>query len=1127
MSIKAVNNAVDAPNKSVTVSATASGGNGVANPSDQTLTITDDDATPTVTLALNPSSIGENGDSTVVTATLSAVSSEKVTLVVSAAAVSPAVGADFTLSANDTLTIAAGSTTSTGTVAIKAVNNAVDAPDKSVTVSATASGGNGVANPSDQTLAITDDDATPTVTLALNPTSIGENGDSTVVTATLSAVSSEKVTLIVSPAAVSPAVAGDFTVSTNKTLTIAAGATTSTGTVTVKAVNNSVDAPDKSVTVSATASGGNGVANPSDQTLTITDNDATPTVTLVLTPASVSENGDSTVVTATLSGASSEKVTLIVSAAAVSPAVGADFTLSANDTLTIAAGATTSTGTVTIKAVNNAIDAPNKSVTVSAAASGGRGVSNPSDKTLTITDDDATPTVSLVLSPASISENGDSTVVTAKLSGASSEKVTLIVSAAAVSPTVAGDFTASANDTLTIAAGATTSTGTVTIKAVNNSVDAPDKSVTVSATASGGNAVANPSDQTLAITDDDGTPTLSLVLTPSSIGENGDSTVVTATLSGTSSEKVTLVVSVAAVSPAVAGDFTLSTNKTLSIAAGATTSTGTVTIKAVNNAVDAPNKSVTVTATASGGNGVPNPADRTLTITDDETTPTVTLALSPSSIGENGDSTVVTATLSGPSTEKVTLVVSAAAVSPAVGADFTLSTNDTLTIAAGETSSTGTVKVKAVNNAIDAPDKSVTVSATASGGRGVANPSDQTLTITDDEATPTVTLALSPSSIGENGDSTVVTATLSAVSSEKVTLIVSAAAVSPAVAADFTLSANDTLTIAAGSTTSTGTVTIKAVNNAVDAPNKSVTVSATASGGNGVADPSDQTLAITDDDGTPTVTLALSPASIGENGDSTVVTATLSGASSEKMTLIVSAAAVSPAVAGDLTLSANDTLTIAAGATTSTGTVTIKAVNNAVDAPDKSVTVSATASGGNGVANPANKTLTITDDETTPTVTLALSSASISENGDSTVVTATLSGASSERVTLVVSAAAVSPAVAGDFALSTNKTLTIGAGATTSTGTVKIKAVNNAVDAPDKSVTVSATASGGNGVANPSDQTLAITDDEATPTVSLVLSPASISENGDSTVVTATLSGASSEAVTVTTMSRIDLNGFI
>ena len=1111
--IKAVNNAVDAPDKKVTVSATATSG-GVADPSDQSLTITDDDATPTVSLVLSSDLILENGGSATVTATLSGASSEAVRVTVSAAAVSPAVAADFTLSGNRTLTIAAGDTTSTGTVTVTAVNNAVDAPDKAVTVSATVLGGHGVLAPASKTLTIANDDAT-TVNLVLSSLLISENGDSTTVTATLSAPSSEKVTLVVSATAVSPAVASDFTLSTNDTLTIAAGATTSTGTVRIKAADNAVDAPDKSVTVSATASGGNGVSAPANQTLTITDDDATPTVTLALSPASISENGDSTTVTATLSGPSSEEVTLVVSAAAVSPAVASDFTLSTNDTLTIAAGATTSTRTVRIKAVDNAVDAPDKSVTVSATASGGRGVSHPADQTLTITDDDATPTVSLVLSPDSISENGDSTTVTATLSGVSSEKVTLVVSATAVSPAVAEDLTLSANDTLTIAAGATTSTRTVRIKAVNNGVDAPDKSVTVSATATGGNGVADPSDQTLTITDDDATPTVSLVLSPDSISENGDSTTVTATLSGPSSEEVTLVVSATAVSPAVAADFTLSTNDTLTIAAGATTSTRTVSIKAVDNAVDAPDKSVTVSATASGGRGVVAPADQTLTITDDDATPTVTLVLSPASIGENGDSTTVTATLSGPSSEEVTLVVSAAAVSPTVAGDFALSANDTLTIAAGATTSTRTVRIKAVNNAVDAPDKSVTVSATASGGRGVVAPADQTLTITDDDATPTVTLVLSPASIAENGDSTTVTATLSGPSSESVTLVVSAAAVSPAVASDFTLSTNDTLTIGAGATTSTRTVRIKAVNNAVDAPDKSVTVSATVTGGRGVSAPSNQTLTITDDDATPTVTLVLSPASIAENGDSTTVTATLSGPSSEKVTLVVSATAVSPAVASDFTLSTNDTLTIGAGATTSTRTVRIKAVNNAVDAPDKSVTVSATVTGGRGVAAPSNQTLTITDDDATPTVTLVLSPSSIGENGDSTTVTATLSGPSSEKVTLVVSATAVSPAVAADFTLSTNDTLTIAAGATTSTRTVRIKAVNNAVDAPDKSVTVSATVTGGRGVAAPSNQTLTITDDDATPTVTLVLSPSSIGENGDSTTVTATLSGPSSEKVTL------------
>ena len=85
-----------------------------------------------------------------------------------------------------------------------------------------------------------------------------------------------------------------------------------------------------------------------------------------------------------------------------------------------------------------------------------------------------------------------------------------------------------------------------------------------------------------------------------------------------------------------------------------------MTIAAVNNAADAPDKSVDVTATVAGGNGVAAPEKQTLTIRDDDPLPEVALALDPVWIDEGGVSTV-TATLSRPSSETVTVTVSAAA----------------------------------------------------------------------------------------------------------------------------------------------------------------------------------------------------------------------------------------------------------------------------------------------------------------------------------------------------------------------------------------------------------------------------------------------------------------------------------
>ena len=119
----------------------------------------------------------------------------------------------------------------------------------------------------------------PSVTLQLMPTSISENGGSATVTARLSHTSGETTTVTVSATAVTPAASGDFTLSMNKTLMIEAGQAASTGTVTITANNNGVNAPNKTVMVMGTASNSEGVTGPSDETLTITDDDATPVIT--------------------------------------------------------------------------------------------------------------------------------------------------------------------------------------------------------------------------------------------------------------------------------------------------------------------------------------------------------------------------------------------------------------------------------------------------------------------------------------------------------------------------------------------------------------------------------------------------------------------------------------------------------------------------------------------------------------------------------------------------------------------------------------------------------------------------------------------------------------------------------
>ena len=76
--------------------------------------------------------------------------------------------------------------------------------------------------------------------------------------------------------------------------------------------------------------------------------------------------------------------------------------------------------------------------------------------------------------------------------------------------------------------------------------------------------------------------------------------------------------------------------------------------------------------------------------------------------------------------------------------------------------------------------------------------------------------------------------------------------------------------------------------------------------------------------------------------------------------------------------------------------MTVTGVDDAIDnRPDRSLNIVHAASGGDYASVSKNLPVTVTDNEGTPTVTLALSPASISENGGTSTVTATLSGASS------------------------------------------------------------------------------------------------------------------------------------
>ena len=141
-------------------------------------------------------------------------------------------------------------------------------------------------------------------------------------------------------------------------------------------------------------------------------------VALNLAPSSVSEDGIARVWAQRSSPGLDEVRLLVYALAKPDRRLGQprttplDFTVGENRTLTIPAGASRSTNTVTITPANDDRYTWKREVNVAARPVAGT-LQIPEFVTLTIEEDDPAPVISLELSPSSIAENGGSAEVTA------------------------------------------------------------------------------------------------------------------------------------------------------------------------------------------------------------------------------------------------------------------------------------------------------------------------------------------------------------------------------------------------------------------------------------------------------------------------------------------------------------------------------------------------------------------------------------------------------------------------------------------------------------------------------------------------------------------------------------------
>ncbi len=405
----------------------------------------------------------------------------------------------------------------------------------------------------------------------------------------------------------------------------------------------------------------------------------------------------------------------------------------------------------------------------------------------------------------------------------------------------------------------------------------------------------------------------------------------TVTLSAASTSNVTVGYADAGTGTATSGtDYTALTAGTLTIAAGDTS--GTITVLVTGDTSHESHETVvvtlsnptnaTVSATAGSGMG---------TIRDDEG---VTLSVNSPTVaeGDSGSTNMnFTVSMSASSTQRVDVIFGITGGTATSGTDYTTGLQNNrirLRFSPGQTSKTVTVAVQ--GDTLDEADETVVARLSGVSFRSGARilTGTGTGTITDDDATPTLSIDSPTVTEGDTGSTDMVfTVSLSAASGRQVTVLYTYWTGTATEGTDFKAFSQGTLTFAPGETSKT--ITVEVLGDTDPEADETVVVNMGGQINANIASDPRGTGTITDDD---LALLRTGPASVteGDSGPTNLnFTVSLAAASGKTVTVDYADPGTGTATSGtDYTALAAGTLTIAPGNTS--GTITVEVTGDSV-----------------------------------------------------------------------------------------------------------------------------------------------------------------------------------------------------
>ena len=964
--------------------------------------IIDNDAVPV--LSITDVSV-EEGETATVTVNLNNPSALPVSVSYATADGSAVDGDDYA-AVSGLLEFAVGETELT--IDIDTVNDAVDENTEafSISLSDPANATLDDAN-ADATVTIIDDDDAPNVSIA--DASVTE-GETATVTVSLSAPSALPISVTYTTVDGSALASDDYT-AVSGTLEFAVGETEQT--IDIDTVNDAVDENAETFTISLSdpANATLDDAN-ADATVTITDNDVPPNLNIA--DVNVTE-GETATVTVSLSSASELPISVTYTTADGSALAGIDYT-AATGVLDFAAGETELT--IDIDTADDAVDENAETFTISLSDPANATLDDANaDATVTITDNDVPP--NLNIADVNVTE-GETATVTVSLSSASELPISVTYTTADGSALAGIDYTA-ATGVLDFAAGETELT--IDIDTADDALDENAETFTISlsdpanATLDDANA-----DATVTITDNDVPPNLNIADVNVTEGETAT---VTVSLSSASALPISVTYTTVDGSALVDDDYTAAAG-TLNFAAGETEQT--INIDTADDALDENAETFTISL-SDPTNASLDDTDAIVTITDDDDAPNVSIA--DASVTEGG-TTTVTVSLSSASALPISVNYTTADGSALVDDDYTAATG-TLNFAAGETEQT--IDISTVDNDLNENPETFSISLSEPTNATLGN-ADATVTISDDDAAPS--LSIDDVSVTE-GETATVTVSLSSASALPISVDYATTDGSAVVGDDYT-AATGTLNFAAGETERT--IDISTVDNGLNESLETFSISLSEPTNATLSD-ADATLTITDDDDPPIVNVADATTIEGQPAE---IVITLDQASGNTITIDYTTVDATAAQGQDYQAAAGS-VTFLAGETQRS--VIVNTFADLIDELDEQFVLQIT-NASNATIGDATADIVINDDTPTPppppvpTISIAAGSA---VEGEIIEFIIQLSEATS-NVVLVSYATQGDTAVADEDFVASSGVLEFAAGVTEQTLT--IETLNDALPEDDE-----------------------------------------------------------------------------